>query len=67
MQEFSDSVESETIRVELLRAIHGSGAFRYFKDTVRRHKIEAAWYAFREEALREIAADWCEEHHVAWK
>src|ERR1700730_4090083 len=37
MQDFSLSVESESIREELLHAIHGAGAFRHFKDTVRRH------------------------------
>jgi len=67
MEEFSRSVESEPIRDDLMRAIHGSGAFRYFKDTIRRHGIEPAWYAFRDEALRQIAIDWCEEHSIAWK
>jgi hypothetical protein len=67
MQDFAYSVESDRIRKDLLNAIHGSGAFRYFKDTVRRHRIEPDWFAFRTEALREIAIDWCEKHHVPWK
>src|ERR1019366_7963051 len=32
MQDFSRSVESDRIREDLLQAIHGSGAFRNFKD-----------------------------------
>ena len=36
MEDFSRSVASEGIRDDLLRAIHGAGAFRSFKDTVRR-------------------------------
>jgi hypothetical protein len=36
MQDFSRSVESEGIRDELSRAIHGAGALGIFKDTVRR-------------------------------
>ena len=47
MQEFSRSVESEEIGDELSRAIHGAGAFRNFKDTVRRRGIESEWFAFR--------------------
>ena len=67
MQDFSLSVESESIREDLLHAIHGAGAFRHFKDTVRRHGIEPKWFAFRDEALRQIAIDWCEENHVVWE
>src|SRR6266496_2751400 len=32
MQDFSYTVEPGSIREELLNAIHGRGAFRYFKD-----------------------------------
>jgi Uncharacterised protein family (UPF0158) len=67
MEEFALSVESETISNELVTALHGKGAFRYFKDTLRRHRIEKEWYAFRDDALREIAIEWCEENQIAWK
>jgi len=67
MQEFSQSVRSDRIRNELLDAIRGSGAFRSFKRTIERHRIEQAWFAFRGEALRQIAIEWCEEHDVAWR
>ena len=42
MQEFHASVESDSIREDLLSAIHGPGAFRNFKDTLRRHGIESS-------------------------
>jgi Uncharacterised protein family (UPF0158) len=67
MQEFSRSVESDRIREDILHAIHGAGAFRNFKDTLRRHGIESAWFAFRAEALRQIALNWCEENHIVWE
>jgi hypothetical protein len=67
MDDFSRSVESAEIRDELRNAIHRSGAFRYFKDTLRRRRMEAAWFAFREEALRQIAIDWCEMKGIAWE
>lgn len=67
MEEFSRSVESGGISEDLLDAIHGAGAFRVFKATLRRHHIEPAWFAFRAEALRQIALDWCEENHIVWE
>ncbi|HEY1495549.1 MAG TPA: UPF0158 family protein [Candidatus Solibacter sp.] len=66
MEEFSESVKNARIRDELLNAIRGAGAFRYFKDTVKRHRIEQEWYAFRDAALRQIAIDWCEENGLAY-
>jgi hypothetical protein len=67
MQDFSHSVQSDGIREDLLHAIHGAGAFRNFKDTLRRHGIESAWFAFRTEALRQIALSWCEENDIVWE
>jgi hypothetical protein len=67
MEEFSASVESGRIRDDLLDAIHGRGAFRFFKQTLRRYKIEPAWFAFRAGALKQIALDWCEENDISWK
>jgi len=67
MQDFSRSVEPESISEDLLNAIHGPGAFRNFKDTLRRHGIEKAWFAFRTEALRQIALSWCKENQIVWE
>jgi hypothetical protein len=67
MQDFSRSVESHPIGGELLNAIHGSGAFRRFKDAVRRHGLESDWFAFRADALKQIAIDWCGENQVSWE
>jgi hypothetical protein len=67
MQDFSRSAGSDAIRDDLLRAIRGDGAFRNFKDTVRRLGIESAWFAFRANALRQIALDWCEGHQNVWE
>jgi hypothetical protein len=64
MEEFSQSVKSASIREDLLHAIHGAGAFRNFKYLVKRHGIDKTWFAFRTEALRQIALDWCEENQI---
>jgi uncharacterized protein UPF0158 len=67
MQDFSHSVASDRVREDLLNAIHGAGAFRHFKDTLRQHRIESAWFTFRAQVLKQIALDWCEEHHIRWQ
>ncbi len=67
MDDFARSVSSEKDRAELLDALHGAGAFRMFKNTIRRQGIEKAWFAYRDEAVRQIAIEWCEEHQVEWE
>jgi hypothetical protein len=67
MKDFSNSVKSDRIHEDLMDAIHGPGAFRSFKSAIRQHGIELKWFAFREEALRQIAIDWCEENKIAWE
>jgi hypothetical protein len=64
MEEFSQSLKSPGIREDLLHAIHGAGAFRNFKYLVKRHGVDQTWFAFRTEALKQIALDWCEENQV---
>ena len=66
MKDFSLSMESD-IREDLLRAIRSAGAFKKFKDALRQHGIESGWFAFRMEALRQIALDWCEENQIVWE
>jgi hypothetical protein len=67
MEKFAESVKSGKIREELLRALHGKGAYRRFKDAVARHDIQSDWYEFRDEALKQIAIEWCEDNNVTWK
>ena len=67
VQDFSHSLESDTIREDLLDSIHGAEAFRNFKYTIRRHGMEAAWFVLRAEALRQIALTWCEENQIVWE
>ncbi len=67
MDEFAQTRDSERMREDLLDAIHGAGAFRMFRSTIRRLGIENRWYKFREEALAEIARNWLEEHKLSYK
>jgi Uncharacterised protein family (UPF0158) len=67
MEEFCWSVEDPSLREELLNAIRGRGAFRYFKDTIRRHGVEDEWYRYREDALEKKAIEWLEGHGIAYE
>lgn len=67
MEEFSVAQPTERVRRELDDAIHGTGAFRAFKSAIRRLRIDDRWYAFRDNALEEIAREWIEEHNLTYK
>ena len=64
MERFSASVEDERRRDALLDAIHGSGAFRRFKDTICRLGVEDDWYRFRDSAIEEVAIEWLEDEGI---
>jgi hypothetical protein len=67
MEDFTRTLAAGAVRGELEHAIHGAGAFRHFKSTLRRHRIEKNWFAFQSDALKQIAIDWCEEHQIKWR
>ena len=65
MERFCLSVDYDDLRDDLCDAIRGRGAFRRFKDRVQVYGMAEDWYRYRDEALREIAIAWCEEHDIA--
>jgi hypothetical protein len=66
MERFCLSVDDEDMRDDLCDAIRGRGAFRRFKDRMQAYGMAEAWYRYRDEALREIAMAWCEEHGIPY-
>ena len=66
MERFCLSVSDKKISDVLLGKIRGSGAFRRFKDTIYRYRIEEDWFRFRDEAYKEIAISWLESHGFAY-
>ena len=62
MNRFGQSLSVPAQCEEVLDAIHGSGAFRVFKSTLRRLCLEDAWFAFRNSVLEAIARQWLGEH-----
>lgn len=51
----------------LLQAIHGSGAFRRFKNAIRRLGIEEDWFRFMDAATLAIAKEWLESRGIAYR
>jgi hypothetical protein len=66
MREFASAQEAGAVRDQLLSTVHGRGAFRSFKDLVQRHGIRERWFEYRDQALREIAISWCQEHGLKY-
>lgn len=64
MERFSRDMENDAIRDELLQAIGGRGAFRRFREVIHDRRITETWYAYRQEALERIAADWLEVNGI---
>jgi hypothetical protein len=67
MEQFGEEAAAGRVREELLRAIRGSGAFRRFRECVRRHGLEAAWYKHREAAFSRAAVKWCEVNGIDYE
>ena len=66
MEDFSLSYPNERISSFLNRSIRGSGAFRRFRETLDHFDIEEEWYAFRNEAYKQIAIRWLEANDFAY-
>lgn len=59
MQAYIGSLEDEHLRELLDVAIHGSGAFRRFKDMLGRYpEARQAWFKFRDEREKRRMTDW---------
>jgi hypothetical protein len=66
MERFCRQVPDEKIRGDLLFAIRGQGAFGRFKTLVHHCGLVEQWYAFRDGALEDIAAEWLEANGIGY-
>lgn len=66
MERFCYAVEDEDLRIALLNAIRGRGAFRRFKNTIQSRGAQDDWYGYRNDALKKIAADFLEMEGIAY-
>ena len=64
MENFCMSLEKKQIGDILYDLISGSGAFRRFKDAVYKYGVEDEWYRYRDNAIKDIAIEWCRQHDI---
>jgi hypothetical protein len=67
MERFIETVRDESAAKALYRAIQGKGAFRYFKDTLDDLGIREQWFGYRNQAIREIAIEWCNDNQIEYE
>ena len=66
MERFIQSLDDVEAANQLWCAIKGRGAFRFFKDTLNRLKMQNEWYQFLDEAMQQFVIDWAEENGVLY-
>jgi len=67
MQDFALQDEQCPCRSELESAVHGAGAFRRFRDAVRRLGLEEKWFRYREDEYERVAREWLEENKIPYR
>jgi len=65
MEAFAEATPDPHNQELLFVALSGKGAFRRFKDTLIRARLENEWYAYRFLAYIDIAREWCEDNEIA--
>ncbi len=66
MEKFCLSLSDEELRDLMYSSIKGSGAFQRFKNNIHHYGISDDWYKYKDESLREIAIEWCEENSIEY-
>ena len=66
MQSFINTVEDDTAYDWLTNAIQGRGAFRRFRGACEKFYLLQDWYNYRDQAIKDLAINWCEDHGLVW-
>jgi len=66
MERFCSTISDNKISESLYHAIKGKGAFSRFKDAIHRYEIAEDWYKYRDDYIKQIAKDWCEENGIEY-
>ena len=64
IENFCMSLDKKEIGDILYDLISGSGAFRRFKDAVYKYGVEDEWHKYRDNAIKEIAIEWCRGNNI---
>ncbi len=67
MENFILSLPHEAQREELYYMIKGKGAFSQFKRGIERYSLTGKWYKYRDNAIFELAKQWCEANGLEYK
>ena len=67
MQDFAEEQEECRCRPALLSAIHGSGAFRQFKNAIEQMGLADSWFRYREAAFEQVAKEWLKENNIPYR
>jgi hypothetical protein len=67
MERFCTSLDKQEIGDILYDLISGSGAFRRFKNAIYKYGVEDEWFKYRDNAIKEIAIEWCRENNIKFE
>lgn len=67
MEDFCMSLDKKEIGNILYDLISGSGAFRRFKDAAYKYGVENEWNIYRDNAIKEIAIEWCRQNNIEFE
>jgi hypothetical protein len=67
MERFCLSIDDSEISDTLYSLIKGSGAFQRFKNAIHKYDIADDWYEYRDNRLKEIAIEWCEDNGIEFE
>ena len=67
MERFCLSLDDPEMSDVMSGLISGSGAFRRFKDAIHQYDIADDWYSYRNNALKDIAIEWCQENDIEFE
>ena len=66
MEKFCLNINDEELRDKMYSSIKGSGAFQRFKNNIHHFGIADDWYKYKDEVLKELAIEWCEENKIEY-
>jgi len=64
MERFCLSIEDAEMSDTFYGLIKGRGAFGRFKNAIHEYDIADDWYKYRDNALKEVAIEWCQENDI---
>ena len=67
MERFCLSIDDSEISDTLYSLIKGSGAFQRFKNAIHKFDIVEDWHKYRDNTLKEIAIEWCQENGIEFE